>query len=69
MHLAYRCVNPECDEITDVQEWPATRTDPADSTHGDGCKGCGDELQDEPLDEDPMDEPDYEPDFYEDPYR
>jgi hypothetical protein len=56
----YRCTNPKCDAITTVRFWPATRLDPPDSTWGDGCSACGEELQDEP--EEP-EEPDYEPDY------
>jgi hypothetical protein len=44
----YTCTNPDCDAQTGVQTWPATRTDPADSTWGDGCSTCGEELNDEP---------------------
>lgn len=55
----YACTNSECGELTDVRFWPATRTDPADSTWGDGCKDCGAPLQDEPVEIDPP-EPDYE---------
>jgi hypothetical protein len=55
----YRCTNPECDAITTVREWPATRIDPADSTWPDGCATCGEELQREPL-HDEAPEPDYE---------
>jgi hypothetical protein len=60
MRVPYRCQNPACDVITSVQEWPATRYDPADSTWGDGCEGCGEELQHEPVSPDELPEPDYE---------
>lgn len=48
MNGMYHCLNPACDAETYVQEWPATRTDPAESTWGDGCAGCGEELNPEP---------------------
>jgi hypothetical protein len=54
MILSYPCSRaPACDAVTNVQEWPATRTDPAESTWGDGCEGCGADLADEPLDIEP----------------
>jgi hypothetical protein len=52
-HILYECTNPECDGTTMVEEWPATRTDPADSTWGDGCDECGAELEEDPI---PVDE-------------
>jgi hypothetical protein len=54
----YLCTNDECDAVTTVTRWPATRVDPEDSTWGDGCEGCGDELQEEPIDIDDMYDPD-----------
>ena len=58
----YYCTNDLCDELTTVQRWPATRMEPADSTWGDGCKSCGDPLQDEPIEDEGPDEPDYDQD-------
>ena len=49
--VPYRCENPACEHATMVREWPATRIDPACSTHGDGCEKCGADLQDEPADD------------------
>lgn len=57
MSVTYHgCKNPECDVITAVQHWPARVDEPAGSTAGDGCDGCGEELGAEV--EGP--EPDYE---------
>lgn len=55
----YECSNPDCEATTVVQTWQATREEPADSTWGDGCRECGDELQEDPIDYDGP-EPDYE---------
>lgn len=52
----YPCT--ECDALTAVKEWPATRYEPSDSTWGDGCCECGSELLNEPVDDL---EPDVEP--------
>lgn len=45
--LLYEC--RECGALTSVREWPATRYEPADSTHGDGCSTCGGDLRDDPA--------------------
>ncbi len=57
MREYYECQNPECENVTEVQTWAPTRYEPGDSTHGDGCSECGEELCSEPT-EGP--EPDYE---------
>jgi methionyl-tRNA synthetase len=56
----YACTNDDCDAATTVRTWPATRTDPADSTWGDGCEGCGADLEPEPLDPAPPERDDSE---------
>lgn len=59
MIVSYECT--KCDETTSVQEWPATRINPAESTWADGCEHCGAELEQEPVDDyDPDAERDYE---------
>jgi hypothetical protein len=50
MIAPYSCTNPDCDHVTSVTIWLATRTDPQDSTWGDGCEECGADLCEEPED-------------------
>lgn len=37
------CINPECDVVTVVKHYPATRTDPGYPDRDD-CEGCGADL-------------------------